>query len=35
MPAAAAGDRYHGLTVATILTGGNITVRQMREWLAA
>ena len=31
----AAGERFHGLTVATILTGGNITVQQMREWLAS
>jgi threonine dehydratase len=41
-PAGAAGlaallgdrERFRGQTVGTILTGGNITVRQMREWLA-
>ena len=40
-PAGAAGlaallgdrERFRGQTVATILTGGNITVQQMREWL--
>jgi len=30
-----AGDRFRGQTIGTILTGGNITVRQMREWLAS
>ncbi|MGH7730265.1 MAG: threonine ammonia-lyase [Candidatus Eiseniibacteriota bacterium] len=30
-----AGERFRGQTVGTVLTGGNITFRQMREWLAA
>jgi len=41
-PAGAAGlaallgdrERFRGQMIGTILTGGNITVRQMREWLA-
>jgi len=30
-----AGERFRGQLIGTILTGGNITVRQMGEWLAS
>jgi threonine dehydratase len=28
-------EQFHGSLVATVLTGGNLTVEQMRQWLSA